>query len=209
MKTLVTPLKNSQGFALITAIMMLFAATVMGIMVTNSSHMEILLSGAQQRYEQSFAIAEGASNTEAIILSKDQTVNDRRYVVEDPNMRGRIVSPMVYSDDNFDPQSTINEDPGLPTGTIDTEAREDLQQDPKKWPSNSLIAGENSLAYRYFAVYNNWDTVRKGYDSSNQGEMAEFSFQMDVANWNTTTQSFNAHITTGNSRIGPRPSYEL
>lgn len=204
-----TPLKNNQGFALITAIMMLFAATVMGIMVTNSSDIEILLSGAQQRYEQSFAITEGASNTEAIILTRDQTVNGRRYTVEDPNSRGKIVSPMVFTEDNFDPHNSINDDPALPTGTIDTATLELLQQDPTKWPANSLISGDNSLAYRYFAVYEAWDTVRKGYDSSNQGEMAEFNFQMDVSNWNTNTQSFNAHFTTGNSRIGPRPSYEL
>ncbi|MBW2185561.1 MAG: pilus assembly PilX N-terminal domain-containing protein [Deltaproteobacteria bacterium] len=49
---------NNQGFALITAIMMLFAATVMGLMVSNSSQIEILLSGAQQRYENNFNVTE-------------------------------------------------------------------------------------------------------------------------------------------------------
>jgi Tfp pilus assembly protein PilX len=49
---------DEQGFALVTAILMLFSATVMGVMVMNSSETEILLSGAQQRYENNFNVAE-------------------------------------------------------------------------------------------------------------------------------------------------------
>lgn len=58
MMTVHTFQHNEQGFALITAIMMLFVATVMGLMVTNSADVEIMLSGAQQRYENNFNVAE-------------------------------------------------------------------------------------------------------------------------------------------------------
>lgn len=51
-------LGKEQGFALITSLLLLFAATILGMMVMNSSDIEIMLSGAQQRYENSLNVAE-------------------------------------------------------------------------------------------------------------------------------------------------------
>ena len=51
-------LGSERGFTLITAMLMLFAATILGIIVMNSSRIEIMLSGAQQRYENNLNIAE-------------------------------------------------------------------------------------------------------------------------------------------------------
>lgn len=198
--------QNERGFALITAIMMLFAATIMGIMMMDSAQMEILLSGAQQRYEQSLTVAEGASNTEAIILDRDQTIRERRYVVTDPGKTSSVISPQTYTDDNFDPLGNLTADPGSPATDAEKTEVERWSDEPKKWPSDRILAADNTLAYRYLIAYENWDTIRKGYDSSNKGELCEYNFKVDVTNWNVATQSFNARIETGNNRIGPKPS---
>lgn len=194
-QTKIQTLNNERGFALITAMMMLFAATILGLMVMNSSEIEILLSGAQQRYERSFNTAEGASNLESIILDNDLTHNTRKYVVTDPGNRDSIISPATYGLADFDPQTNINADPGA----IDN-------GDPGTWPSDNIIATDNTLAYRYLIIYEKWNTPKKGYDSSTKGQMAEYYFEVDVANWNVATQSHNAWIETGNTRMGPRPN---
>ena len=195
-------LHNEQGFALITAMMMLFAATVMGLMVMNSSEIEVLLSGAQQRYEQSFTVAEGASNMESVVLDNDLTHNGRRYIVSDPGKKDTMISPENYTDANFDPQNNLNANPGKP----DPDTLDQWLTEPDKWPSDSLIAADKSLAYRYMVVYQKWDTARKGYDSSTKGEISEYFFRVDVTNWNVSTNTYNAWIETGNSRMGPKPN---
>lgn len=194
---------NEGGFALITAIMMLFAATVMGLMVMNSSEMEILLSGAQQRYEQSFNVTEGASNMESVILDNDLTVNTRRYAVSDPSLQNQMISPNNYGNlAQFDPYGNLTADPGLP----DPDTVDKWSEDPNKWPSDRVIAADNTQAYRYMVTYKKWDAPRKGYDSTTKGQVCEYDFKIAVTNWNITSQTYNAWIETGNSRMGPRPN---
>jgi|GEM_PF-1756589 len=199
-------LKNKQGFALITAIMMLFAATVMGLMVMNSSEIEILLSGAQQRYERSFTVAEGASNLEAVVLDNKLTINGRSYTKISNTEEPSIVSPTVVTDsDEYDPHRDI----GVITEPIpaeDTTLNTWFNAKPEKWPADRIVAADQSLAYRYLVGYEKWDTVRKGYDSSNKGELGEFFFVIEVANWNVATQTTNARIETGNTYMGPKPT---
>nr|WP_320049082.1 pilus assembly PilX N-terminal domain-containing protein [uncultured Desulfuromonas sp.] len=194
---------SEKGFALIVALLMLFVAAVLGIMVMNSSDVGIQLSGAQQRYEQAFTISEGASNTEGTILDKDLTVDysgetyTRRYVVTDPGRRNHVVSPEV-GHAAFNPYSDITTVPDAGTSAV--------ADDIETWPADRLAADTDDQAYRYYALYQNWDTVRKGYDSTTKGEMCEYRFQLQAANWNTATQSSNTAIETGNYRIGTKPT---
>lgn len=186
---------NNQGFALITAIMMLFAATVMGLMVMNSSEIEVLLSGAQQRYERSFNVAEGASNLESVVLDNKLTINGRNYTKISNTEVSSILSPTDSgSPDIFDPNSDVIADPTF------------TNNNPLTWPSDRIISTDSTLAYRYVVAYDRWDTVRKGYDSSNKGELGEFFFTIEVANWNVATQTTNAQIETGNTYMGPKPT---
>ncbi|MCK4503059.1 MAG: pilus assembly PilX N-terminal domain-containing protein, partial [Desulfuromonadales bacterium] len=111
MKNLYQALSNETGFALITAVMLLFAATVMGLMVMNSAEIEILLSGAQQRYEDDFNTVEGASSFEAAAVGQAVTVTNtidgtdytRSYVVADPSNHNTTLSPTNPALDIFNP----------------------------------------------------------------------------------------------------------
>ncbi len=102
---------NEGGFVLITAIMMLFAATILGLMVMNSSEVEILVSGAQQRYENNLSITEGAVSIEAAAVGTSATVTrtvggtnfTRSYAVENPGLFNQVLSPQNPSDTIFDP----------------------------------------------------------------------------------------------------------
>jgi len=119
---------NEQGFALITAIMMLFAATVMGLMVMNSSEIEILLSGAQQRYENNLSVADGATIVEALT----------NYTY--PEADDTVVSLNKSKDGNFDPGGDMaaDDDPTEYTVVYD---RDDLDDDTKTTPLKSLPMG--------------------------------------------------------------------
>jgi len=195
-------ISSENGFALIIALLLLAVATTLGIMVMNSSEVGIQLSGAQQRYENAFALSEGASNTEGTILDKDLTVHkgetyQRRYVVTDPGRKNKIICPEKGG-------QAFNH-----YGDITTEPADGTPADPEDittWPSDRLISNDASQAYRYYAIYQNWDTARKGYDSTTKGEMAEYRFMLKAANWNTTTQSSNITVETGNYRIGTKPT---
>lgn len=144
MKYFHSGLHNEQGFALITAIMMLFAATVMGLMVMNSSEIEILLSGAQQRYENNFNTTDGAisvKTNEAALLA-----------VSDPTSTiAQILSPSSSHDANFDPYNDMDAD------NADDEYTVNLTTTPELWPMDNLLqsnlAGNNLFDYHYRVVY--------------------------------------------------------
>ena len=187
-------LSSENGFALIIALMLLAVATVLGIMVMNSSEVGIQLSGAQQRYENAFTLSEGASNTEGTILDKDLTVyngepHQRRYVVTDPGRKNKVICP-EKGGPAFNPYGDITPEPADGT-TADLD-------NVTTWPSDRLISNDAGHAYRYYAIYQNWDTARKGYDSTTKGEMAEYRC--------TGTQSSNITVETGNYRIGTKPT---
>lgn len=111
MRILCLNLNNEKGFALITAMLMLFAATLMGLMVMNSSEIEILLSGAQQRYEDNFNTVEGAASFEAAAVGRVVTINKdfltstpkfRSYTVSDPSAPS-VLSPVGTAGAIFNP----------------------------------------------------------------------------------------------------------
>ena len=196
-------LSQQDGFALVIALLMLFVAAVLGVMVMNSSEIGIQMSGAQQRYENAFTVTEGSSNAEGTILDKDLTVDysgesfTRRYVVTDPGRKNHVVNPEAGSD-AFNPYGDISTPPDAGT----TAKADNIET----WPADRLVSSSSDQAYRYYSLYQNWDTVRKGYDSTTKGEMCEYRFQLQAANWNTRTQSSNTTIETGNYRIGTKPT---
>ena len=191
---------GERGFALITAIMMLFAATVMGLMVMNSSEIEILLSGAQQRYESNFNTAEGASGVEAATVGTMATVvreingteYSRSYAVSNPSVPDQVLSPDKSTDPMFDPGNDMT----LPAAehTVTANENTDLRS---LWPTDNLLqsdlAADNSFDYQYRTVYLHDGPPPKGYGVE---DFSGYLFQM------------SAHRTTliemGGNKVGPK-----
>jgi len=148
----VTFVKNEQGYALITSILLLLSATVLGLLVMNSSEVEVLISGAEQRYENNFNTVEGAVNAEAMVLDMSATVtrngNTRSYDLADPFTYYQILSPDTSDDPIFDP----GDDMDLPT-----EAYTVSYDNPQKWPTENLLHSDNgtddTFDYQYYTRY--------------------------------------------------------
>ncbi len=144
---------DQRGFALVTAIMMLFAATVLGLMVTNSSEIEILLSGAQQRYENDFNIADGAVNFEAKqVLTK--------YSVDPSKGNDQVLSPSNSIDGTFDPGNDMTEDTDAPyTVIFDRNNLDDAAKTTPSslWPIDNLLEStadaDDMFDFHYRTLY--------------------------------------------------------
>jgi len=187
-------LNNDKGFALITAIMMLFAATVMGLMVMNSSEIEILLSGAQQRYENNFNTVEGAASFEAgavgrvAIIKKDfiATPPDfRSYAVVDPSASS-VLSPLAADGEIFNPYGSQ----AVSSGTEASWSMDNLLQ-----PA-TLEKVDPQFNYHYRVSFEGAGTyIPKGYSAE------KFTnYQFKIAASRTTT------VEMGGNKIGPKIS---
>ena len=185
-------LGNERGFALITAIMMLFAATILALMVTNSSDIEILLSGAQQRYENNFNVSEGASSVEAAAVGSAATITrngeSRSYAVVNPGISDQVLSPSSSGAALFDPGNDM---------TIAASYTVDLNTTPDQWPMDNLLhsdsAADNQFDYHYRTVYEHATTPPKGYDAT---KFSGYLFQ--VSSQRTTL------IELGGNKVGPK-----
>ncbi|MEA3464558.1 MAG: pilus assembly PilX N-terminal domain-containing protein [Thermodesulfobacteriota bacterium] len=158
---------NERGFALITAIMMLFAATVMGLMVMNSSEIEILLSGAQQRYENDFNITEGALNLEARKSGKNiniplggTNINFNYQIPVPLPEQATFLSLDKSHTSNFDPGNDMTDDDEATEYTVgynEDPVTDASNNPPKKWPMNNLVQSiahtDDTFDYHYRAVY--------------------------------------------------------
>ncbi len=185
-------LNNQQGFALITAMMMLFAATILGLMVMNSSEIEIILSGAQQRYESDFNTTEGAASIEAAAVGTGDTITvsgqDRSYAVVDPGDYPNTLSPEAGD------EALAIYDPGddAETTTFDGD-------DPNTWPLSNLLTSvdsdDNTFDYHYRVSYEYPTNPPKGYDATKfSGYMFQISAQRSTL------------IEMGGSKVGPKAS---
>jgi hypothetical protein len=183
-----------EGFALITAIMMLFAATVMGLMVMNSSEIEIILSGAQQRYEDNFNVADGGMTFEAAavgraqeisIVATDGTTETRSYSVSNPEASGQTLSP-VSGEEAYDPGDDIEEDVAF------------VEDNSETWPMFNLLRStdnqDDRFDYRYKVIFAGSGTsIPKGYSAE------KFTnYQFEIAASRTT------EIEVGGNKIGPK-----
>lgn len=185
-------LKSQQGFVLIVAVMMLFAATIFGMMVINSSDMEILLSGAQQRYEGNMSVSEGGNNLEATAVGTAATIirgaNSRGYSVSDPGSHDQILSPTTPSAAIFDPGNDM--DTSLfPEVTLTTA--------PENWPMDNLlfsdVAADDAFDYQYRTVYLYATSPPKGFDAT---KFAGYRFQISAHK--------NSTIEVGGTKVGPK-----
>lgn len=195
MKKHFSSLQNERGFALITALLMLFAATVLGIMVMNSSETEIILSGAQQRYERNFNTAEGATSVEAAAVGTATTItragNSRSYAVVNPNAHNQVLSPNKSNDALFDPGNDMTADNAATVYTVD------LTTSPDLWPMDNLLhsdtAADGFLDYHYRVTYLYGTVPPKGYDAT---KFAGYRFQIAAQR--------TALIEFGGSKVGPK-----
>jgi hypothetical protein len=90
-------LGRQDGFALVTAILLLFVAMILGQMVVDFADMEIMLSGALQRYEDSINTPEGGAGAEASAVGTRQTIprnsNTHSYSVANPLVQIQVLPP--------------------------------------------------------------------------------------------------------------------
>lgn len=191
MKSTYLYLNSEKGFALITAIMMLFAATVMGLMVMNSSEIELLLSGAQHRYESNFNTVEGASSFEAAAVGRvavitktiDGTTTTRSYTVADPTAPSTL-SPTDATSDVFNPYGSSTVSYGAPAA----------------WPMDNLLQPatladvDSQFNYHYRVSFEGaGSSIPKGYSAE---KFTNYQFQVSASR--TTT------IEMGGNKIGPK-----
>lgn len=186
---------DQQGFALITAVMMLFVAMVMGLMVVDSADIEIMLSGGLQRYEESLNTTEGGSGSEAAAIGTGNPINwagpSRSYAVVNPSIQNQILSPAISSDALFDPGGDMT----LP-GTAYTVT---AATSPALWPTenllNSTAAADDLFDYQYRGTYLRDDAPPKGYDVT---KFSGYLFQIEAQR--------NTLVEMGGSKVGPKMS---
>jgi len=187
--------REQQGFALVAAIMLLFVAMILGLMVVDSSDVEIMLSGAQQRYENSLNTTEGGAGVEAAAIGTGDPISrdgtSRSYAVVNPSVQNQILSPDSSSDALFDPGSDMP--PPESPYTVDGSTAPDL------WPMDNLLqsdtAADNLHDYHYRATYLHDDQPPKGYDVTKfSGYLFEIEAQRDTL------------VEMGGNKVGPKMS---
>lgn len=185
---------SEKGFALITAIMMLFAATVMGLMVMNSSEIGIILSGAQQRYEDNFNVADGGMAFEAAAVGRAQTISgvtpdgtayERSYAITNPENPEQTLSPQE-SNSAYDPGDDIGDSVVFASASEET------------WPMFNLLRStsdqDDRFDYHYLVEFRGSGTsIPKGYSAE---KFTNYQFRIS-ANRSTT-------IEAGGNKIGPK-----
>lgn len=155
-------LKGQEGFALVIAIMMLFVAMILGLMVVDSADMEIMLSGAQQRYEDSLNTAEGGAGIEAVALGTNATLgrvaNPRSYGLVDLDDEGKVLSPDTSNEVRFDPGEDMADPAAVYTVNENTL--------PDKWPTDNLLQSDtpanDRFDYQYRVIYLRRDSPPEG-----------------------------------------------
>ena len=182
-----TALCRQDGFALVTAIMMLFVAMILGLMVVDSADMEILLSGAQQRYEDNLNTIEGSAAVEAAAVGTGKPITrngiSRTYALVNPLIQNQVLSPSGSNDPLFDPGGDM---PSKGNYTVDARTPPGPPGiPPEQWPMDNLVqsvvpAG-NLFDYHYRVVYLHDDAPRKGDDAGKYaGYLFEISAQRDT-----------------------------
>jgi hypothetical protein len=185
---------GQEGFVLITAIMLLFVTTVLGLMVMQSSNMEIMLSGAQQRYEDSLNVSEGGGGVEASAVGTGITISrnggSRSYAVVNPTVRDQVVSPKVSSSALFDPggDMALSGPITVTTGTP-----------PEQWPMDNLLQSDDHANdrydYHYRVVYLHDDAPPQGFGADRfSGYLFEIGAQQNIL------------VEMGGSKVGPKMS---
>ena len=188
-------LAGQQGFALITAIMLLMVAMILGLMVVDTADMEVLLSGGQQRYEDNLNTTEGGAGVEAAAIGTGEVISrggtTRSYAVVNPSVQNQVLSPADSSAALFDPGGDMSA-PATPY-TVSTSTPPDL------WPMDNLLqsddAGDNRMDYHYRVVYLHDDNPPKGYDVT---KFSGYLFEIGAQR--------NTLVEMGGTKVGPKMS---
>lgn len=187
-------LAGQDGFILVVAIMLLFVTMVLGLMVMQSSDMEIMLSSAQQRYEDSLNVAEGGGSVEASAVGGGTTItrngSSRSYAVVNPTVKNQVLSPSDSGDALFDPGGDMTL-AGSVTVTASTS--------PDQWPMDNLLQSDanadDRYDYHYRVIYLHDDNPPKGFGADKfSGYLFEIGSQQ------------SALVEMGGSKIGPKMS---
>jgi hypothetical protein len=187
-------LARQDGFVLLAAIMMLFVAMILGLMVVDSADVEIALSGAQQRYEDGFNTTEGGAGAEAAAVGTSETItrgtNTRSYSVVNPSVQDQVLSPSNSTTAIYDPGSDLHLSETV-TVTATTS--------PTLWPADNLLQSDTNaddrFDYQYRVMYLHDDLPPKGYDA---GNFSGYLFQIEAQR--------NTRVEMGGNKVGPKMS---
>ena len=148
-------MKNEQGFVLVVSMVMLLLLTLLGIWALTTSSIELQISGNQQRYEQSFNVAEGGANFEATNLGFTARP---AYQITDPGNMLQDLTTGIYNDSSTWPAGCLVL-AGSPVSI------------------GSYVAGSDPAnEYRYFVTYLYPDVPPKGYDAT---MFSAYKFRID------------------------------
>lgn len=186
---------GEEGYVLIVGVMLLFVATILALTVISTSEVEIILSGAQQRYEGQLNTVEGGCMAESAVVGTGATISrngsQRTYNVVDPSTQDTILSPSSSETDVlFDPGEDMDTSGGISV-VLSPETP------PDQWPMDNLLQSDEDaddrFDYHYRVVYSHAGSPPKGYDASN---FSGYYFEIS-ANNNTT-------IEAGGQKVGPK-----
>jgi hypothetical protein len=188
-------MRKEDGYVLIVGVMLLFVSTILGLMVISSSKTEIILSGAQQRYEDELNTAEGGADAEAAAVGTGVTIirnsSQRSYDVVDPSTQDTILSPTSSETDAlFDPGEDMDTSSGI-TVTLSPETP------ATQWPMENLLQSDKDsddrYDYHYRVVYSHYGEPPKGFDASSFS-----SYFYDIS------ARKNTQIDMGGQKVGPK-----
>lgn len=181
-------IKNDEGFALILSLMVLVLLSLMGIWALNTSDIEIGISGNEQRYQESFNIAEGGTYLEASAIG---FASNPYYAITDPSNFNLKLGPdpsVTAYDPGDDMDATV-------LGNLTTLSAVDATK-PEEWPHQNLLrstsASDNRSDYSYLVTYMYYDVPPPGYDA---GSFSAYKFKINGAR--------NTEIEIGGVKVGP------
>ena len=148
---------NERGYVLVFSLVMLVVLTILGVWALNTSTVEIMVAGNEQRFEEDFNIAEGAVYVEGGKIFTNRT-SSPWYQLKNPSITDQILAPDV-NDADFDPGNDIAD----AIASIDP-------ADASKWPKENLVgnyaANDMVMDYSYLVTYEKTDTALQGFGAA-------------------------------------------
>jgi hypothetical protein len=154
---------GEDGFVLVFSLVMLVVITLLGVWALNTSTLETMISGNQQRFDENFNIAEGGVMAESGKLGYADAANFSWYTVVDPSVLNQVLAP-GFGSGTYDPGGDLT--PANTPATIGAITPGNFTN----WPMENLLhnytAGDTQMDYSYLVTYLFPDTPPKGYDAS-------------------------------------------
>lgn len=151
MKSLTNNLSNEQGFVLITSLLMLTILMIIGIAATNTTTIELQISGNDKAYKQTFYQADGSTEVAARLVEESlgtpggfSKFNSTTKILDYPDSSNPNKTILVY-----DPTLSDNADTSRDENSV-SDASRDLAffpggydsslADPEAMPHTNIIA---------------------------------------------------------------------